>query len=126
MRLFFFFFSCPTPPPPPPPPNTHTPTPTHQYFTKLPNYPSHCAWLRINQNVITQLTLYQGHIFRPVQIENICRHQNKCDLETEILSGIGRKHCGKRRNADYHHFLLFPQCFQKAFFSGSLKVRIVW
>ena len=22
---------------------------------------------------------------------------------------------GKRENAGYHHFLLFPQCFQKAF-----------
>ena len=33
---------------------------------------------------------------------------------------------GKGENADYQHFLLFPQCFQKAFDSGSLKVGIVW
>ena len=26
----------------------------------------------------------------------------------------------------YQHFFLFLQCFQKASFSGSLKVRIVW
>ena len=32
---------------------------------------------------------------------------------------------GKGENAGYQHFLLFPQCFQKAFNSGSLKVRIV-
>ena len=32
----------------------------------------------------------------------------------------------KLENADYQHFLLFPQCFQKAFYSESLKVRIVW
>ena len=33
---------------------------------------------------------------------------------------------GKEENAGYQHFLLFPQCFQKAFFLGSLKVRNVW
>ena len=33
---------------------------------------------------------------------------------------------GKRENAGYWHFLLFPQCFQKASDTGSLKVVIVW
>ena len=33
---------------------------------------------------------------------------------------------GKGQIAGYQHFLLFPQCFQKAFFLGSLKVVIVW
>ena len=33
---------------------------------------------------------------------------------------------GKGENAGYQHFLLFPQCFLKAYFFGSLKVRIVW
>ena len=33
---------------------------------------------------------------------------------------------GKGENAGYQHFLLFPLCFQKASFSGSLKVGIVW
>ena len=28
----------------------------------------------------------------------------------------------KGENAGYQHFLLFPQCFQKASFSGFLKV----
>ena len=32
---------------------------------------------------------------------------------------------GKGENAGYQHFLLFPQCFQKASLSGLLKVRIV-
>ena len=32
----------------------------------------------------------------------------------------------KRENAGYQHFLLFPQCFQMASFSRSLKVGIVW
>ena len=30
---------------------------------------------------------------------------------------------GKGENAGYQHFLLFPQCFQKASFSESLKIR---
>ena len=32
---------------------------------------------------------------------------------------------GKGENAGYQHFLLFPR-FQKASFSGVLKVKIVW
>ena len=32
---------------------------------------------------------------------------------------------GKGESAAYQHFLLFPQCFQKASFLGSLKVGIV-
>ena len=32
---------------------------------------------------------------------------------------------GKGENAGYQHFLLFPQCFQKPFFLGLLKVGIV-
>ena len=31
---------------------------------------------------------------------------------------------GKGKNAGYQHFLLFPQCFQKASFSRLLKVGI--
>ena len=33
---------------------------------------------------------------------------------------------GKGENVAYQHFLLFPQCFQKASSLRSLKVRIVW
>ena len=33
---------------------------------------------------------------------------------------------GKGENAGYHHFHLFPKCFQKSPSSGSLKVGIVW
>ena len=32
---------------------------------------------------------------------------------------------GKEENAGYQHFLLFPQCFHKAFFSSASKVVIV-
>ena len=33
---------------------------------------------------------------------------------------------GKGENASYQHFPLFPQCFQKVYFSGLSKVEIVW
>ena len=33
---------------------------------------------------------------------------------------------GKGENADFQHFLLYPQSFQKASFLGLLKVGIVW
>ena len=33
---------------------------------------------------------------------------------------------GKGENIGYQHFLLFPQCFQKASYTESLKVVIVW
>ena len=33
---------------------------------------------------------------------------------------------GKEENAGYQHFLLFPQCFHKAFTSSASKVVIVW
>ena len=33
---------------------------------------------------------------------------------------------GKGENAGYQHFLLFPQCLQKASTSGVFKQGIVW
>ena len=33
---------------------------------------------------------------------------------------------GKGENAGYQHFHIFPQCFQKAYYTGSLKVVLVW
>ena len=40
----------------------------------------------------------------------------------EMLQNI----VGKGENAGYQNFILFPQYFQNAFSSGSLKVGIVW
>ena len=33
---------------------------------------------------------------------------------------------GKVENAGFQHFLLFPQCFEKAFFPETSKGVIVW
>ena len=42
-----------------------------------------------------------------------------------FVSGREENIVGKGENTRYQHFLLFPQCFQKAPFQESLKVRIV-
>ena len=44
----------------------------------------------------------------------------------KFVWGRVEKVVGKGENAIYQHFLIFPQCFQKASFSRSLKVGIVW
>ena len=54
--------------------------------------------------------------FRLVQIESICRRQNKCDWKIEICFGKGRKHCGKRRKCWLPAFSPFPTMFLKGFF----------
>ena len=69
-----------------------------------------------------ELTLYQQQNFR--------KHfaDNKIDVGKKLVFVLGRLEniVGKGENAGYQHFLLFPQCFQKASFSRSLKVEIVW
>ena len=39
---------------------------------------------------------------------------------------MARNAVGKGENAGYQHFLLMPQCFQKAPSAGSLKLGNVW
>ena len=45
---------------------------------------------------------------------------------TNFVLGRVENIVGKVENAGYHYVLLFPQCFQNASLSGSLKVGIVW
>ena len=65
--------------------------------------------------------------FRQVQIQSICRQQNKCNLITEIPFGICRKYCGKRRNWSFRAispaFSPFPTMFSKGFFFRVIKGR---
>ena len=53
---------------------------------------------------------------------------NKIKLAEKLKFVLGRVEniVGKGENAGYQHFLLVPQCFQKASISGSLKVGTVW
>ena len=44
----------------------------------------------------------------------------------KIVLGRIENIAGKGENAGHQHFLLFQQFFQKATYSGSIKVEIVW
>ena len=51
---------------------------------------------------------------------------DKIKVTEKLKFALGRVEntVGKGENAGYQHFLLFPQCFQKASFSGASKVGI--
>ena len=53
--------------------------------------------------------------------------EDKLNLAEKLKFVFGRVEniVGKGQNAGYQHFLLFPQCFQKAFSSGLLNVKMV-
>ena len=53
---------------------------------------------------------------------------NNLKVYQKLKFALGRVEyiVGKEGNAGYQHFLLFPQCFQKAFSSSASKVIIVW
>ena len=72
------------------------------------------------------LTLYQTtNLYTGLNSKHL-QTKNRCDLKTEFLSGIGRKHCGKRRKCWLPAFSPFPTMFLKDFCSESLKVGISW
>ena len=50
----------------------------------------------------------------------------KVSEKLKLVLGWVENIFGKRENAGYQHFLLFPKCFQKPPSSRSLKVGIVW
>ena len=60
--------------------------------------------------------------FKLVQIESICRRQNKCNPNIEICFENGRKHCGKRRKCWLPAFSPFPTILSKAFFLRVVKM----
>ena len=64
--------------------------------------------------------------FRLVQIESICRQQNKCESKIQICYGRGRKPCGKRRKCWLPAFSLFPKMFSKGFFFRVIKSQDSW
>ena len=58
---------------------------------------------------------------RLVQIESICRQQYKINKNDLSFFDMVKNIVGKGENADNQHFLLFQQCFQRAFYSWVLK-----
>ena len=51
---------------------------------------------------------------------------DKINVNEKLNFGIGRVEniVGKGQNAGYHHFLLFPQCFQRLLSHGHSKLRL--
>ena len=70
--------------------------------------------------------LPDNKILKPIQIESICKQQNKHDSRKELFTGKNRNIVGNGDNADYQHLFHFQQCFQKSSFSGLLKVGIAF
>ena len=74
----------------------------------------------------SSLTHYQTTNFRLFQTEKVCNDNFKFDENGRKLPKWVEKTVGKGEIARYEQFLLFPQCFQKACFSGASKGVIVW
>ena len=62
-------------------------------------------------------------IYRPAQIESICRRQIKLGSKVEIFIRKGKKHYGKRRKCWLPAFSSFPTVFSKGFLPRVLKSR---
>ena len=56
------------------------------------------------------------------KIERICRQQNKYNLTTDVLFGMGRKHCGKRRKCWLPAFSPFLIMFLKPYFFRFITI----
>ena len=56
---------------------------------------------------IMHLLFTKGQNFALLQIENLCKRQNKCDSKIEYFCGLTIKHCGKRRKCWFPVFSSF-------------------
>ena len=72
---------------------------------------------------IVILTLLHDKILDVTKVKVLA--DNKINVAQMMISGFDRAEniVGKGENAGYQHFLLFPQCFQKASFLGVYKSR---
>ena len=77
-------------------------------------------------HTIPTLTHYQTTNFRLFQTERYADDNFKFDENGGKLSKQVENTVGKGEIARYEHFLLFPQCFQKACFPWVSKGVIVW
>ena len=65
------------------------------------------------------LTLSQTANLRLFETDGVCRGEFLIWWKWQKVLLMGRKHCGKGEIACYEQFLLFLQCFQKAFTADS-------
>ena len=64
--------------------------------------------------------------FRLLQTERLCRRQFQSWRKWQKLSKWVENTVGKAEIARYEQFLLFPECFEKACFTGFQKVPLCW
>ena len=67
--------------------------------------------LQVKEKLV--LTHYQTSKFRQIQIQSICRRQNKSNQKIEICFKKGRKLCERRRKCWLPAFSPFPTMFSK-------------
>ena len=93
---------------------------SHQYWqTVSPNH-----WKAKEEISITLLP--NDKILDWSELKALADDKINVTQKLTVSSGWVENIVGKEESAGYQHFLLFPQCFQKATFSGSLEVGIVW
>ena len=63
--------------------------------------------------VMSKLFTKQQNV-KPVQIQSISKDKLKLIKTAKTVLDKIENTVGKEENAGYQHFLLFPQCFQKA------------
>ena len=71
--------------------------------------------LNLHPRCLLVTSLPNDKILDLVQIQRISRQQNKCNLKTEIIFGMVRKHSGKRRKCWLPAFSPFPTMFLNVF-----------
>ena len=77
------------------------------------------------KNKFHDLTLPNNKILGQSKLKAFADKKINVAEKLKLLFGRIENIVGKGENDGYHHFLPFPQCFQKASFTGSLKVGIV-
>ena len=76
---------------------------------------------KLSTESLIHLTHYQTTIFRLFQTKEFADDNFKFDENGIKLSKQVENTVGKGEIARYEQFLLFPQCFQKACFTGASK-----
>ena len=82
-------------------------------------------WQRVKISEVVELTLPNDNILQWSKLKAFVDDKMNVIQNLKFLLERIENTVGKRENAGYQHFLLFPQCFQKLSFSGSSKVGVV-
>ena len=81
---------------------------------------------RVKSTLFLQLTLPNNKFLDCSKLKAFADEKINMAEKLHFVLGWVENIVGKEENDGYQHFLLFPQCFQKAFSSHASKVVIVW